>query len=77
METITVTFRAHPSLVQACSQAAEAQDETLSQVLRRAMRDYIAAHAQPDLPLKPIGRPRKPPIFSGPADRSKNQGRVL
>lgn len=59
METITVNFRAHPSLVQSCAQAAAGQDETLSQVLRRAMRDYIAQHAQ--MPLEP-GTPRRRPI---------------
>lgn len=59
METIRIAFRAHRSLKQAVEQTAAANDETLSQVLRRAMRDYIAAHAQLDLPTKPIGRPRK------------------
>jgi hypothetical protein len=57
MKTVSVNFRVHPSLLQACMQAAEGQDETLSQILRRAMRDYVAAHGQ--MELRPIGRPRK------------------
>jgi hypothetical protein len=58
METVTVNIRVHRSLRDAFLKCCEQDDNTASRVLRAAMRDYIAAHAQ--LELKPIGRPRKP-----------------
>jgi len=46
-----------PSLKQQTERITAARDKTLSQVLRRALRDYVAAHAQLEVP-----RPRKPPV---------------
>ena len=57
LDTVPLTVRVHPSVRQAAAAAAAANDETISQVLRRALRDYIAQHAQGE--LRPIGRPRK------------------
>ncbi len=49
-----IIFRCDPSLKQQAERVAAARDETLSQVLRRALRDYVQANAQLELP-----RPRK------------------
>jgi hypothetical protein len=57
METVTIAIRVHKSLREAFFKACESDDNTASRVIRAAMRDYIAQHAQ--LELRPIGRPRK------------------
>jgi predicted transcriptional regulator len=49
MTTATIVVRVEPSLKQQCERIAAARDETLSQVLRRAMRAYASEHAQLEL----------------------------
>ncbi len=49
---VTAVFRVEKSLKQATEQIAKVRDETLSQVLRRAMRDYVTAHGQLEMPKK-------------------------
>lgn len=46
-----VVVRIEPSLKQVCERIAASKDETLSQVLRRALREYAEANAQQPLPL--------------------------
>ncbi len=58
MKYIRITFSCESSLHAAVKAAARANDTDLSHVLRAAMREYLAAHRQPDLPLA-VGRPRK------------------
>lgn len=47
-----VIVRVERSLKQRCEQIAASKDETLSQVLRRALREYAQANAQLELPKK-------------------------
>lgn len=54
----SMTFRVDPDLQAAFVAACKAQDMTAAQVLRAAMRDFLAAHPQPALPL-PKGKGRK------------------
>jgi predicted transcriptional regulator len=49
-----ITVECEPSLKQRCEQIAKIRDETLSQVVRKALRDYVEQNAQMELP-----RPRK------------------
>jgi predicted transcriptional regulator len=49
MSDSTLTIRIEASLKQKAEQQAEARDETLSQVVRRALRDYVREHAQGEL----------------------------
>jgi predicted transcriptional regulator len=46
----SVIFRCEPSLKQQAERIAKAHDETMSQVLRRALREYVQANAQRQLP---------------------------
>jgi hypothetical protein len=57
MDTV-IMVKVELSLKNAAAAAAAVKDETLSQVVRRALRDYVRDNAQNNLPL-PIGRPRK------------------
>lgn len=70
MKKIRITILEHPSVMQAAKQIAAKKDETVSQVIRRALRDYIDADTDNQMLLagvppsalprvKPIGRPRK------------------
>jgi len=54
----SVIFRCEPSLKQQAERVAAARDETLSQVLRRALRDYVKGNAQLELP-KPKAAARR------------------
>jgi len=54
----SMTFRVDPELQAAFVAACKAQDITAAQVLRAAMRDFLAANAQAPLPL-PKGKGRK------------------
>jgi predicted transcriptional regulator len=45
-----VVVRVEPSLKQQAERIAARRDETLSQVLRRALREYVREHAQLELP---------------------------
>ena len=47
-----VIVRVERSLKQVCERIAASKDETISQVLRRALRDYAATNAQLELPKK-------------------------
>jgi hypothetical protein len=47
-----IVLRVEPSLKQQAERIAAVRDETLSQVLRRALREYVQAHAQLDLPIR-------------------------
>lgn len=47
---LSVIFRCEPSLKQQAERIAKVRDETLSQVLRRALRAYVREHAQIELP---------------------------
>ena len=49
MNTATIVIRVEPSLKQQCERIAASRDETLSQVLRRALRDYAREHGQLEL----------------------------
>ena len=44
-----LTVELEPSLKEMCAKIAARNDETLSQVVRRALRQYAAANAQDDL----------------------------
>jgi Ribbon-helix-helix protein len=44
--TATIVVRVEPSLKQQCERIAATRDETLSQVLRRALREYAREHSQ-------------------------------
>lgn len=52
-ESPRVVVRLDPSLKQQAERIAAIRDETLSQVLRRALREYVKQHAQLELPIKP------------------------
>ena len=41
-----IIFRCDPSLKAQAERAAKARDETVSQVLRRELREYVAANTQ-------------------------------
>lgn len=43
---VRIIFQAERSLKQQCERIAASHDETLSQVLRRALRQYVQANAQ-------------------------------
>ncbi len=45
-----LTVELDPSLKETCSKIAARLDETLSQVVRRALREYAQANAQLELP---------------------------
>jgi hypothetical protein len=45
-----LTVELDPSLKKRCAQIAAQHDETLSQVVRRALRQYAEANAQMELP---------------------------
>ena len=45
-----IIFRCDPSLKAQAERVAKARDETVSQVLRRALREYVQANAQLELP---------------------------
>ena len=47
----SMTFRVEPEMQAAFVAACKASDVTAAQVLRAAMRDFLAANAQPALPL--------------------------
>jgi predicted transcriptional regulator len=47
-----IIFRVEPSLKQRAERIAAARDERLSQVLRRALREYVLAHAQLAAPAR-------------------------
>lgn len=53
MQTISVIFRCDPALKQQAERIAAVRDETLSQVLRRALRDYARANTQLEMPQPP------------------------
>jgi predicted transcriptional regulator len=57
MNTATIVIRVEPSLKQQCERIATSRDESLSQVLRRALRDYVREHGQ--LELAVTGRKQK------------------
>jgi len=46
----SVIFRCEPSFKQQAQRIAAVRDETLSQVLRRALREYVRVNAQLELP---------------------------
>jgi hypothetical protein len=46
----SVIFRSEPSLKQQAERIAAARDERLSQMLRRALREYVKVNAQLELP---------------------------
>jgi predicted transcriptional regulator len=46
----SVIFRCDPSLKQQAERIVAARDDTLSQVLRRALREYVRVNAQLELP---------------------------
>lgn len=45
----TLTIRLSIPLKQRAEEAARRNDETLSRVIRNALRDYVQSNAQPDL----------------------------
>lgn len=45
----TLTIRLSIPLKQRAEEAARLNDETLSRVIRNALREYVQANAQPDL----------------------------
>lgn len=45
----TLTIRLSVPLKQRAEEAARRNDETLSRVIRNALRDYVQANSQPDL----------------------------
>lgn len=45
----TLTIRLSIALKVRAEEAAKRNDETLSRVIRNALRDYVQANAQPDL----------------------------
>jgi len=49
MNTATIVIRVEPSLKQQCERIAASRDETLSQVLRRALRAYAREYGQLEL----------------------------
>jgi len=51
-----VIFRVERSLKQLCDRIAASKDETLSRMLRRAMREYAEANAQLELPKPKKGK---------------------
>ena len=55
-----VVVRVEPSLKQQAERIAANRDETLSQVLRRALREYVREHSQLELPVDdPPARARR------------------
>ncbi len=52
---LSVIFRCEASLKQRAEAIAKERDETLSQVLRRALRAYVAEHARIELSKAPRG----------------------
>ncbi len=59
---LSVIFRCEPSLKQRAEAIAKVRDETLSQVLRRALRSYVAEHARLELSKAPCaGRQARQP----------------
>lgn len=46
----TLTIRLPIALKVRAEEAAKRNDETLSRVIRNALRDYVQANLQPDLP---------------------------
>ena len=54
-----LTVEVDPSLKQAAAKIAAANDDTLSRVVRRALREYVAAHAQMELPRAATAGKRK------------------
>ena len=46
MPLSNIIFRVDPSLKAQAERVAKARDETVSQVLRRALREYVQANAQ-------------------------------
>ena len=52
MTDAKVVVRVEASLKQVCERIAAGKDETLSQVLRRALRDYAANNQQMELPRR-------------------------
>jgi hypothetical protein len=55
---VRIIFQAERSLKQQCERIAASHDETLSQVLRRALREYVRANAQMQL-ADSKARPRR------------------
>jgi predicted transcriptional regulator len=53
-----IIFRCEPSLKQQAERIAAARDERLSQVLRRALREYVRDNAQVELPRPAPARRR-------------------
>jgi predicted transcriptional regulator len=47
-----IAVRVETSLKKQAERIAASRDETLSQVVRRALREYVREHAQAELPLK-------------------------
>ena len=54
MQDINLTIRIERSLKASAERVAKAKDEKLSQVVRRALREYVRQNAQGELlPAKP------------------------
>ena len=56
MTETNLTVRIEAELKEAAIRAAKANDESVSQVVRRALRAYVQEHAQTDLFEKPRKR---------------------
>ncbi len=54
-----LTVEVEPSLKERCAQIAVRRDESLSQVVRRALREYAEANAQMELTDKKPARRRQ------------------
>ena len=54
-----LTVEVEPSLKEAAAKIAAANDDTLSRVVRRALREYVAAHAQMELPRAVSAKKKK------------------
>lgn len=55
----TLTIRIDATLKQKAEKKAAAQDETLSQVVRRALRDYVSARHAASAPAPKVHSNRK------------------
>ncbi len=50
-DVVIFSIRCPRELKEAADTAAQANDETVSRVIRRALREYVAANRQAELPL--------------------------
>lgn len=58
-KTVPLTIRVHPSLRAAAQKVARGRDETISQVLRRALAAYVETETQHTLALLGVPKAKK------------------